>query len=65
MRSYVDAAIEDGATVVTGDYEFDENSNFVNPMLFVEADNSMRVSQEEIFGPALTCLLYTSDAADE
>ena len=31
VRSYVDKAIEDGATVITGDYEFAENSNFVNP----------------------------------
>ena len=61
VRSYVDAAIEDGATVVTGDYEFDENSNFVNPMLFVEADNSMRVSQEEIFGPALTVIPFSTE----
>ena len=61
VRSYIDAAIEDGATVVTGDYEFDENSNFVNPMLFVEADNSMRVSQEEIFGPALTVIPFSTE----
>lgn len=62
VRSYVNKAIEDGATVVTGDYEFDENSNYVNPMLFVEADNSMRISQEEIFGPALTVIPFSSEA---
>ena len=62
VRSYVDKAVEDGATVITGDYEFDENSNYVNPMLFVEADNSMRVSQEEIFGPALTVIPFSSEA---
>lgn len=62
VRSYVNKAIEDGATVVTGDYEFDENSNYVNPMLFVEADNSMRISQEEIFGPALTVISFSSEA---
>jgi len=62
VRSYVNKAIEDGATVITGDYEFDENSNYVNPMLFVEADNSMRISQEEIFGPALTVIPFSSEA---
>ncbi len=61
VRSYVDKAIEDGASVITGDYEFDDNSNFVNPMLFVEADNSMRVSQEEIFGPALTVIPFSDE----
>tara|TARA_B100001250_G_scaffold35075_1_gene28280 strand:+ start:2378 stop:3907 length:1530 start_codon:yes stop_codon:yes gene_type:complete len=62
VRSYVDKAVEDGATVITGDYDFDENSNYVNPMLFIEADNSMRVSQEEIFGPALTVIPFSSEA---
>mgnify|MGYP001195150384 FL=1 len=61
VRSYVDKAIEDGARVVTGDYAFDENSNYVNPMLFIEADNSMRVSQEEIFGPALTVIPFSNE----
>ena len=61
VRSYVDKAVEDGATVITGDYEFDENSNYVNPMLFIEADNSMRVSQEEIFGPALTVIPFSNE----
>ena len=61
VRSYIDAAIEDGAKVVTGDYSFDESSNFVNPMLFVDADNSMRVSQEEIFGPALTVIPFSNE----
>ena len=30
-------------------------------MLFVEADNSMRVSQEEIFGPALTVIPFSTE----
>ena len=61
VRSYLDKAEEDGARVVTGDYDFDPDSNFVNPMLFIEADNSMRVSQEEIFGPALTVIPFSDE----
>ena len=61
VRSYVDKALEDGAAVVTGDYEFGENSNYVNPMLFIQADNSMRISQEEIFGPALTVIPFSNE----
>lgn len=61
VRSYVNKAVEEGARVVTGDYDFAPDSNFVNPMLFVEADNSMRVSQEEIFGPALTVIPFSDE----
>ena len=54
-------AVEEGARVVTGDYDFAPDSNFVNPMLFVEADNSMRVSQEDFFGPALTVIPFSDE----
>ncbi len=62
VRSYLDKAIEDGAKVVTGDSKFDLDSNFVPPMLFLEANNSMRISQEEIFGPALTVIPFSDES---
>ena len=62
VRSYIDKAIEDGAKVVIGDSKFDPNSNFVPPMLFLEAKNSMRISQEEIFGPALTVIPFSDES---
>ena len=44
-----------------GDDQFDPESNFVAPMLFLEANTSMRVSQEEIFGPALTVIPFSDE----
>ena len=61
VRSYLDKAIDDGARVVVGDDQFDPESNFVAPMLFLEANTSMRVSQEEIFGPALTVIPFSDE----
>ena len=61
VRSYLDKAIDDGARVVVGDEQFDPESNFVAPMLFLEANTSMRVSQEEIFGPALTVIPFSDE----
>ena len=61
VRSYLDQAIEEGAKVVIGDHKFDPDSNFVPPMLFLDADNSMRISQEEIFGPALTVIPFSDE----
>jgi 5-carboxymethyl-2-hydroxymuconic-semialdehyde dehydrogenase len=36
-------------------------SNYVKPMLFTEADNSMAIAQEEIFGPVLTAIPFSDE----
>ncbi len=62
VRSYVDTAVADGATVIVGGgAPTDPDSQYVNPMLFVGADNSMRIAQEEIFGPVLTVIPFDSE----
>ena len=35
---------------------------FVEPTVFVDVDNSMRIAQEEIFGPVLSVIPYDDDA---
>ena len=35
---------------------------FVEPTVFVDVDNSMRIAQEEIFGPVLSVIPYDGDA---
>ena len=63
VRSYAQAAIDDGATVIVGGGEpTDVSSNYVNPMLFVGADNTMRIAREEIFGPVLTSIAFRDEA---
>ncbi|MFW2382467.1 MAG: 5-carboxymethyl-2-hydroxymuconate semialdehyde dehydrogenase [Acidimicrobiales bacterium] len=62
VRSYIDAASEQGATVHVGTPMSDAPSdNFVAPMLFANATNSMRIAQEEIFGPALTAIPFSDE----
>ncbi|RZL71675.1 MAG: aldehyde dehydrogenase family protein, partial [Rhodococcus sp. (in: high G+C Gram-positive bacteria)] len=34
---------------------------FIEPTIFVDVDNTMRVAREEIFGPVLTVLRFDSD----
>jgi aldehyde dehydrogenase (NAD+) len=36
---------------------------FVEPTVFVDVDNSMRIAQEEIFGPVLAVIPYDGDDA--
>ncbi|MDA0107343.1 5-carboxymethyl-2-hydroxymuconate semialdehyde dehydrogenase [Vibrio sp. La 4.2.2] len=63
VLSYMDAAKEDGATVAVGGRAIKElgNGNYLTPTLFTEADNTMRIAKEEIFGPVLTCIEFESE----
>jgi 5-carboxymethyl-2-hydroxymuconic-semialdehyde dehydrogenase len=61
--SYFEIARQEGATIaVGGDRPAEFDGNFVNPTLFVDADNEMRIAQEEIFGPVLTAVSFTDEA---
>lgn len=55
VLSYVELAQDEGAKLMTGGHRIVEGDlaagNYVAPTIFADADNSMRVCQEEIFGP--------------
>jgi len=65
VMSYMDIANEDGATTAVGGKRMPElgTGNYVTPTLFTDANNSMRIAQEEIFGPVLTSMSF--DTEDE
>ena len=60
--SYFDAAVEDGATIAAGGSAVEGDGNFVKPTLFTGANNSMRIAQQEIFGPVLTAIPFKDEA---
>ncbi len=62
--SYREVAEADGATVHEGTAWGDApaEGNWVAPMLFTGADSSMRIAQEEIFGPVLTAIPFDDEA---
>lgn len=51
VASYVDAGMQEGATIVAGGKRLDQPGYFFRPTIFGQADNDMRIAQEEIFGP--------------
>jgi 5-carboxymethyl-2-hydroxymuconic-semialdehyde dehydrogenase len=61
VTSYFDIAREDGATIAAGGERLGQTGYFVQPTLFTNADNSMRVAQEEIFGPVLTSVPFATE----
>ncbi|MCP5145698.1 MAG: 5-carboxymethyl-2-hydroxymuconate semialdehyde dehydrogenase [Gammaproteobacteria bacterium] len=64
VMSYFKFAQEDGATIAAGGKAADVGlpGQFVQPTLFTQADNKMRIAQEEIFGPVLTAIPFEDEA---
>ncbi len=61
VTSYFDIAREDGATIAAGGKVVGDQGYFVRPTLFTGANNQMRISQEEIFGPVLTSIPFSTE----
>lgn len=64
VLSYFELARQEGATIATGGEKADGPGGgcYVKPTLFTNATNSMRIAQEEIFGPVLTAIPFKDEA---
>jgi acyl-CoA reductase-like NAD-dependent aldehyde dehydrogenase len=66
VRGYIEAGCAEGARLVTGGPGLPAGVDrgwYVQPTLFADADNSMRIAREEIFGPVLTVIPYPDEDA--
>ncbi|HLI74834.1 MAG TPA: aldehyde dehydrogenase [Acidimicrobiales bacterium] len=65
VEGYIKIGQEEGAKVALGGGRPASMSKgwFVEPTVFVDVDNSMRIAQEEIFGPVLAVIPY--DGGDD
>ena len=63
VQRYVQIGHEEGAKLLTGGGVPDglpEGGHYFEPTIFGEVDNSMKIAQEEIFGPVLSVIRYES-----
>ncbi|GBQ20903.1 NAD-dependent aldehyde dehydrogenase [Acetobacter estunensis NRIC 0472] len=65
VLSYVKSAINEGATLLTGgkrltDGTFSQGA-FMQPTVFVNCRDDMKIAREEIFGPVMTVLDFTNE----
>jgi len=69
VRGYIALGSEEGATLLCGGLDAPDvpaamrAGNFVQPTVFGDVDNRMRIAQDEIFGP-VACLIAFDDEAD-
>ena len=61
VTSYFDIARQDGAQIAAGGEIVGDEGYFVRPTLFTNAHNKMRIAQEEIFGPVLTSIPFSTE----
>jgi len=62
ILSYIESGLAAGAKVVCGGKEAKipgyEQGHFIEPTIFVDVTNDMKIAQEEIFGPVLSVIRY-------
>lgn len=64
VLDYIEIGIQEGARLLHGGKARPDKGAgfFVEPTVFVDVDNRMRIAQEEIFGPVLVVIPYEDDA---
>lgn len=70
VTGYIDIGMKEGATLLAGGLERPaglpahlSKGQFIQPTVFANVDNKMRIAQEEIFGPVV-CLMKFKDEAE-
>lgn len=61
VNSYIQSGIDEGATAIAGGVaERDDGGYFIHPTLFTGVEPGMKIAREEIFGPVLAAMPYSS-----
>lgn len=61
ILKYIEYGKQDGAKCVTGGERVGDKGYFVDPTLFTNVNDEMRIAREEIFGPVLSVLKFKND----
>lgn len=61
ILSYIQIAKDEGATTVLGGGPAERGGWFVEPTIFTDVDNGMRIAREEVFGPVLSVIPFDTE----
>jgi phenylacetaldehyde dehydrogenase len=61
VNQYIEIGQAEGATLLTGGVTTHKKGYFVQPTLFTNARNDMRIAREEIFGPVGTIIVFDTE----
>lgn len=60
IMKYIDYGKQDGAKLVTGGDRHGKSGYFIQPTLFADVKDDMRIATDEIFGPVMSVLKFNS-----
>jgi aldehyde dehydrogenase (NAD+) len=61
VMDYIKIGKDEGAEILTGGKRVGDKGYYIEPTVFINANNRMRIAQEEIFGPVVTVLKFKND----
>ena len=62
VEGYIAAGIAEGARLVTGGKRLQKNGFFLEPTVFADVSDDMKIAREEIFGPVMAVLDFENEA---
>ena len=60
IMGYIDSGNSQGARCMSGGHRRGNRGFFIEPTIFTDVDDSMKIAQEEIFGPVLSILKFSN-----
>eukprot|EP00249_Psilotum_nudum_P010106 c22338_g1_i1 orf=331-1821(+) len=60
IMSYIHSGIEEGAKLLAGGNRVGDKGYYIEPTVFADVQDSMKIAQEEIFGPVMSVLKFRS-----
>jgi aldehyde dehydrogenase (NAD+) len=60
VMGYIDSGREQGAKLVCGGERVGSKGYFIQPTVFADVDDNMRIAEEEIFGPVMSIIPFKS-----
>ncbi len=61
VEGYIASGISEGARIANNPATWEGKGHFVAPVVFSDANMSMRIAREEIFGPVMTAIRFTEE----
>jgi phenylacetaldehyde dehydrogenase len=61
VQGYVDSGLAEGAKAVVGGHTMSREGNYFEPTVMVNVNQQMRMVREEIFGPVVCVLAFSSE----
>jgi aldehyde dehydrogenase (NAD+) len=58
VMSYIEAGQREGAKLLCGGNRVGDRGFFIEPTVFADVDNNMKIAQEEIFGPVMSIIKF-------